>query len=58
MVETKKIDPNPIDGLLISDAAGEMKFKSPSESGAYRAFVYVLDGNQHAATVNIPFYVD
>jgi len=50
--------PSIIKGLIVSEAVGKVIFKSPAESGAYRVFIYVLDGNQHAATVNIPFYVD
>jgi hypothetical protein len=37
---------------------GEITVKTPEEEGAYRLFFYVLDGNNHAATVNIPFYID
>ncbi|MFT6205267.1 MAG: hypothetical protein ACI9V1_002918 [Spirosomataceae bacterium] len=54
----KEDRPTPIDGLFVSEVSGKVVFKSPTESGAYRAFVYVLDGNNHAATANIPFYVD
>ena len=36
----------------------EVVLKAPAKPGAYRLFVYVLDGKGHAAHVNIPFYVD
>lgn len=50
--------PNVIEGLLVSESAGKITFKAPEQTGAYRAFVYLLDGQNNAATVNIPFYVD
>lgn len=33
-------------------------FDAPDKPGAYRVFVYVLDGNNNAATANIPFYIE
>jgi hypothetical protein len=36
---------------------GEIKFNAPEEEGAYRLFLYVLDGYNHAGTVNFPFLV-
>ena len=54
----KEERPSAIEGLLISEVIGKVVFMSPAQSGAYRAFIYVLDGNNHAATVNIPFYVN
>jgi hypothetical protein len=54
----KESRPELIKGLFVSESDGKVVFKSPIKSGAYRAFVYILDGNGHAATANIPFYVD
>jgi hypothetical protein len=43
---------------LIKTAAGRrLAFVAPGEEGAYRVFVFVLDGNGNGATANIPFYV-
>lgn len=50
--------PQIIEGLAVSEALGEVIFNAPEKRGAYRAFIYVLDGNKHAGTANIPFYVD
>lgn len=36
---------------------GKITLTTPKESGAYRLFVYVSDGNNNVATANIPFYV-
>jgi hypothetical protein len=38
-------------------APGRAEFKAPSAPGAYRLFIYVRDGNNNAATANIPFRV-
>ena len=35
-----------------------ISFKAPEKEGAYRVFVYVYDGKNHAATVNVPFYAE
>jgi hypothetical protein len=50
--------PNELKGLVLSEELGKVTFKAPGKKGAYRAFVYVLDRNQHAGTVNIPFFVN
>jgi hypothetical protein len=43
---------------LIQKAAGrEVTFAAPEKEGAYRVFVFVLDGRGNAATANIPFFV-
>ncbi len=36
---------------------GYLSFEAPVSAGAYRLFVYASDGNNHAATANIPFYI-
>ena len=50
--------PKTIHGLIRSDLPGSIFFLSPKEAGAYRIFVYVRDGNNNAATANVPFYVE
>ncbi len=35
----------------------EIYFKAPTQTGAYRIFVYVYDGKGHLATANIPAFV-
>ena len=49
--------PESIEGLIVSEKEGEVVFKSPTK-GAYRLFVYASDGNNQAATANIPFLVN
>ena len=50
-------EPETIPGLLTSDAASSVTLTAPSETGAYRLFINVYDGEGHAAHANIPFYV-
>lgn len=47
--------PDAVDFTVISDKKGELKFKVSAEKGAYRLFGYVDDGQEKAATSNIPF---
>lgn len=44
-------------GVLESASGSNVMITAPMEEGAYRLFVYVYDGNEHAAHANIPFYV-
>jgi hypothetical protein len=52
-----EIRPRALEGLILSSGPEGVHFQAPGEQGAYRLFVYVNDGNNHAATVNFPFYV-
>lgn len=49
--------PETIEGLIIEAGINTIKFKTPTNKGAYRLFVYVTDQNNNAATANIPFFV-
>ncbi len=53
-----EVIPAVIEGLFIPDADSIASFQAPETPGAYRLFVYVYDGNNHAAHANIPFWVD
>jgi hypothetical protein len=44
--------------LIKSPKQSETAVVAPAQPGAYRLFVYVFDGQGHAAHSNIPFYVD
>jgi len=48
--------PAPLPGL-ISEQSVSIRFRAPSERGAYRLFVYVYDDKGHFSTGNLPFYV-
>ncbi|MBN2366702.1 MAG: hypothetical protein JXL67_11085, partial [Calditrichaeota bacterium] len=50
--------PEEIPGLIISQNQDGILFKTPQKSGAYRVFVYILDGHNNSATANVPFYVN
>lgn len=49
--------PEVVKGLFEGAPAAEAQLKAPEETGPYRLFVYVFDGNGHAAHANIPFFV-
>lgn len=50
--------PEAVNLTTISEQDGRIEFVSPEKKGAYRLFVYVDDGNNHAATANIPFWIN
>ena len=50
--------PKSLQGLVKSPTQGETALTAPTAPGAYRLFVYALDGKGHAAHANIPFYID
>jgi hypothetical protein len=49
--------PKSMDGSVTPGENGNATFKTPDKEGAYRLFVYIMDGNNNVATANIPFYV-
>ena len=50
--------PEPIPGLIGEADTEHAIIKAPEKEGAYRLFLYVMDGHNHVATANIPFYVN
>jgi hypothetical protein len=49
--------PEALDKLVKLASPEKVVFNAPAKEGAFRLFIYVLDGNNHAATVNFPFLV-
>jgi hypothetical protein len=49
-------EPKPISGL-ITEAKAAISFRTPTEKGAYRLYVYVFDKDRFS-TANLPFLVD
>jgi hypothetical protein len=50
--------PASVEGLVVSADLTGIKFKAPTEPGAYRILVYVIDNDNNAGTANVPFYVN
>ncbi len=50
-------EPRPETLSLKNSDKSSMTLTAPDKPGEYRLFVYVFDGNNNAATANIPFYV-
>ena len=49
--------PQPVANALTGTPGPKMMLKAPTETGAYRLFVYTTDGHNNVATANIPFFV-
>jgi lysophospholipase L1-like esterase len=47
----------PMPELIRKTSAREISFAAPAQQGAYRVFVFAVDGQGNGATANIPFYV-
>lgn len=54
----RESEPKPLKGLVVSQERINATIKAPKRPGAYRIFVYVYDGNNNAATANIPVLVE
>lgn len=50
-------EPRPATVFSMDTARNSITITAPEQPGEYRLFVYVFDGNNNAATANIPFYV-
>lgn len=50
--------PESINIEIINNKNGVLQFNAPGTPGNYRLFAYASDGNNHAATANIPFKVN
>jgi hypothetical protein len=50
--------PPAIEGIIDDATSPQIRLTAPAQSGAYRLFVYVYDGQGSAAHANIPFYVN
>lgn len=52
-------EPRPVGlGDVVKGSDPQLRLQAPDRAGEYRLFVYVLDGNGHVGTANIPFRVD
>lgn len=49
--------PAKMNGLFTGTMGPKTSFIAPEKSGAYRLFIYVEDGHDHAAHANIPFWI-
>ncbi len=51
-------EPQSISGLIATDGGPQATLRAPDTPGAYRLFVYAMDGQGHAAHANVPFFVN
>jgi hypothetical protein len=49
--------PPTIPGTIKTNKGESVVIRAPKDEGRYRVFVFAKDGNGHAGTANIPFYV-
>ena len=52
-----EVEPELIPGLFANADGAQVNLKTPSEPGAYRLFLNIIDGQGSAAHANIPFLV-
>ena len=50
--------PELVGDLIDNPGASSITVTAPADSGPYRLFVYIYDGQGHAAHANIPFFVN
>lgn len=50
--------PASLSDVILSTTGNTVRFHTPAQYGAYRIFIYIKDGHNHAATANVPFYVE
>lgn len=53
----KEAIPPLVQGMIADPSQKQIKITAPKESGPYRLFAFVYDGNGNAGHANIPFYV-
>lgn len=49
--------PEPVSFKTIRAEGSTIEFRAPTKKGPYRMFITIMDGNNNAATANIPFFV-
>jgi hypothetical protein len=49
--------PAPVPGTISNTSGSQISVKAPETPGIYRLYVWIKDGNGHAATANAPFEV-